>query len=73
MATNTVLDKVMRELAALEEPKMREANERGGDDHGVNLARLRALAKRLNMSSRGGRMARTSSAARAGASRPRES
>lgn len=47
MATNTVLDKVMRELAALEEPKMREANERRGDDHGVNLTRLRALAKRL--------------------------
>ncbi|RPI60131.1 MAG: hypothetical protein EHM50_07960 [Lysobacterales bacterium] len=37
----------MRELAALEEPKMREANERRGDDHGVNLTQLRALAKRL--------------------------
>jgi len=38
---------VMRELAALENPKMREANERRGDDHGVNLTQLRALAKRL--------------------------
>jgi len=38
---------VMRELAALEDPKMREANERRGDDHGVNLTHLRALAKRL--------------------------
>ena len=47
MATNTALDEVMRELAALENPKMREANERRGDDHGVNLTHLRALAKRL--------------------------
>jgi len=47
MATNTALKKVMRELAALEEPKMRDANERRGDDHGVNLTHLRALAKRL--------------------------
>ncbi len=47
MGTNTALDKVMRELAALEEPKMREANESRGDDHGVNLTHLRALAKRL--------------------------
>jgi hypothetical protein len=38
---------VMRELAALDDPKMREANERRGDDHGVNLTHLRALAKRL--------------------------
>ena len=47
MATNTMLKDVMRELAALEEPKMREANERRGDDHGVNLTHLRAVAKRL--------------------------
>jgi hypothetical protein len=33
MSTSTT----MRELAALEDPKMREANERRGDDHGVNL------------------------------------
>ncbi|WP_344865812.1 DNA alkylation repair protein [Planomonospora alba] len=37
----------MAELAALEDPKTRQANERRGDDHGVNLGRLRALAKRL--------------------------
>jgi 3-methyladenine DNA glycosylase AlkD len=47
MSTNILLKDVMRELAALEEPKMREANERRGDDHGVNLTHLRALAKRL--------------------------
>lgn len=35
------------ELAALEDPRMREVNERHGDDHGVNLAKLRAIAKRL--------------------------
>jgi 3-methyladenine DNA glycosylase AlkD len=41
------IDAVMAELAALEEPKMREANEKRGDDHGVNLSKLRAVAKRL--------------------------
>ncbi|MCA9834104.1 MAG: DNA alkylation repair protein [Thermomicrobiales bacterium] len=38
---------VMAELAALEDPKMRAVNERHGDDHGVNLGKLRALAKEL--------------------------
>ncbi|MEU6706212.1 DNA alkylation repair protein [Streptomyces wuyuanensis] len=38
---------VMAELAALADPKTREVNERHGDDHGVNLGKLRALAKRL--------------------------
>ncbi len=38
---------VMAELAALEDPKAREINEKHGDDHGVNLGKLRALAKRL--------------------------
>jgi 3-methyladenine DNA glycosylase AlkD len=47
MSTSTTIKEVMRELAALEDPKMREANERRGDDHGVNLTHLRALAKRL--------------------------
>ncbi|MGW4295884.1 DNA alkylation repair protein [Micromonospora chersina] len=37
----------MAELAALEDPKARQVNERHGDDHGVNLGKLRALAKRL--------------------------
>lgn len=47
MASGKATRDVMRELAALEDPKMRQANERHGDDHGVNLTRLRALAKRL--------------------------
>jgi 3-methyladenine DNA glycosylase AlkD len=47
MSTNATLKDVMRKLAALEEPKMREANQRRGDDHGVNLTHLRALAKPL--------------------------
>ena len=47
MSTSATVKGVMRELAALEDPKMREANERRGDDHGVNLTQLRALAKRL--------------------------
>src|SRR4051795_6325444 len=38
---------VMTELAALEDPRIREVNARHGDDHGVNLGTLRALAKRL--------------------------
>ncbi|MBV1850578.1 DNA alkylation repair protein [Catellatospora tritici] len=37
----------MAELAALEDPRAREVNERHGDDHGVNLGKLRELAKRL--------------------------
>ena len=45
----TTLDEVMAELAALEDPKAREVNERHGDDHGVNLSKLRALAKRLKI------------------------
>ncbi|KAF4406949.1 DNA alkylation repair protein [Streptomyces lycii] len=46
MAGTTVTE-VMAELAELEDPKVREVNERHGDDHGVNLGKLRALAKRL--------------------------
>ncbi|MEU4202161.1 DNA alkylation repair protein [Streptomyces sp. NPDC026294] len=37
----------MAELAALEDPRTRAVNEKYGDDHGVNLGKLRALAKRL--------------------------
>jgi 3-methyladenine DNA glycosylase AlkD len=47
MPKTTTLKDVLRELAALEDPKMREANERRGDDHGVNLTSLRTLAKEL--------------------------
>jgi 3-methyladenine DNA glycosylase AlkD len=43
----TTVAEVMAELAELEDPKAREANEKHGDDHGVNLGKLRALAKRL--------------------------
>ena len=38
---------VLAELAALDDPKMRAVNERHGDDHGVNLTKLRAVAKTL--------------------------
>lgn len=38
---------LLAELAALEDPRMREVNERHGDDHGVNLGKLRAIAKRV--------------------------
>ncbi|UVJ38502.1 DNA alkylation repair protein [Arthrobacter sp. CJ23] len=38
---------LLAELAGLEDPRMREANEKRGDDHGVNLSSLRAVAKRL--------------------------
>ncbi len=40
----TTLAEVMAELAELENPKMGEVNEKHGDDHGVNLGKLRALA-----------------------------
>lgn len=43
----TPVAEVMAELAALEDPKARAVNEKHGDDHGVNLGKLRALAKRL--------------------------
>ncbi|MFF0106315.1 DNA alkylation repair protein [Streptomyces hirsutus] len=45
--TGTTVAEVTAELAELEDPKARVVNERHGDDHGVNLGKLRALAKRL--------------------------
>ncbi|MCK2214433.1 DNA alkylation repair protein [Actinomadura sp. ATCC 31491] len=45
--TETTVSEVLAELAALEDPKIRQVNEKHGDDHGVNLGKLRALAKRL--------------------------
>lgn len=45
--TETTVAEVVAELVELEDPKARAVNERHGDDHGVNLSRLRALAKRL--------------------------
>ncbi|MFE6149341.1 DNA alkylation repair protein [Streptomyces sp. NPDC057889] len=47
MPTGTTVAEVMAELAGLEDPKARAVNEKHGDDHGVNLSKLRALAKRL--------------------------
>ncbi|MFC9114406.1 MULTISPECIES: DNA alkylation repair protein [Streptomyces] len=47
MAEATELTGVMAELAALDDPRIRAVNEKHGDDHGVNLGTLRALAKRL--------------------------
>lgn len=49
MTTTTppTLDDVMAELASLEDPRIREVNQRHGDDHAVNLTKLRAVAKRL--------------------------
>ena len=45
--SQTTVAELMAELAALENPKMRAVNEKHGDDHGVNLSKLRAIAKRL--------------------------
>ncbi|GAA1521929.1 hypothetical protein GCM10009730_32190 [Streptomyces albidochromogenes] len=38
---------VPTELAGLEDARARRVNEKHGDDHGGNLGKLRALAKRL--------------------------
>lgn len=46
-AAGTTVGELLTELAALEDPKIRAVNERHGDDHGVNLGALRAIAKRL--------------------------
>ncbi|MEV8054190.1 DNA alkylation repair protein [Streptomyces bacillaris] len=43
----TAVAEIMAELARLDDPKMRAVNERHGDDHGVHLGKLRAVAKRL--------------------------
>jgi 3-methyladenine DNA glycosylase AlkD len=43
----TMVAELMAELAALQDPRIREVNQKHGDDHGVNLGRLRDLAKRL--------------------------
>src|SRR3954451_12030308 len=46
-APGTTVADVMAELAELEDPRIREVNARHGDDHGVNLTKLRAVATRL--------------------------
>jgi 3-methyladenine DNA glycosylase AlkD len=43
----TTVAEVLAELAALEDPRIREVNARHGDDHAVNLTQLRAVATRL--------------------------
>lgn len=43
----TAVADVLAELAGLEDPKIRAVNEKHGDEHGVNLTQLRAVAKRL--------------------------
>jgi 3-methyladenine DNA glycosylase AlkD len=48
-AMATTVAELMAELAELEDPRSREVNERHGDDHGVNLTKLRAVAKRLKI------------------------
>ncbi|MFE6618950.1 DNA alkylation repair protein [Streptomyces sp. NPDC057740] len=45
--TETTVAEVLAELAELDDPRIRAVNEKHGDDHGVNLGKLRALAKRL--------------------------
>lgn len=44
---DTTTAAVLAELAALEDPRARAVNERHGDDHGVNLTKLRGVAKPL--------------------------
>lgn len=46
-ADEVTLADVTAELAALQDPKILAVNERHGDDHAVNLTRLREVAKRL--------------------------
>ena len=45
--TTPTLDEVMAELSELADARIREVNERHGDDHAVNLTKLRAVAKRV--------------------------
>ncbi|PRZ40417.1 3-methyladenine DNA glycosylase AlkD [Antricoccus suffuscus] len=48
-AAGTTVGEVMAELAELEDPRVREVNARHGDDHGVNLTKLRTVGKRLKI------------------------
>ncbi|SDB83572.1 3-methyladenine DNA glycosylase AlkD [Raineyella antarctica] len=45
--TVTTVAEIMAELAELEDPRVRQVNDRHGDDHAVNLTQLRGVAKRL--------------------------
>lgn len=46
-APEVTVAELMAELAALDDPRIRAVNTKHGDDHGVNLSAMRALAKRL--------------------------
>ena len=59
---DTRVGEVLAELAALEDPRAREVNERHGDDHGVNLTKLRGVAKALNASMPASGMTQTGTA-----------
>ncbi|WP_061962443.1 DNA alkylation repair protein [Demequina flava] len=45
--SDATVPEVLDELAALHDPKILAVNERHGDDHAVNLTKLRAIAKRI--------------------------
>lgn len=47
LGPDSLVEDVQQALAELEDPKARAINERHGDDFGVNLSKLRALAKSL--------------------------
>ncbi|MCX5045737.1 DNA alkylation repair protein [Aldersonia sp. NBC_00410] len=47
VATGMTVSEVMAELAALDDSRVRAVNAKHGDDHGVNLSKLRAFASRL--------------------------
>ncbi|ATY11622.1 DNA alkylation repair protein [Amycolatopsis sp. AA4] len=44
---DATLDGVLDRLAEMDDPRIRAVNENHGDDHSVNLGKLRALAKEL--------------------------
>ena len=46
-ADPATVGELLAELDAVADPKIAEVNERHGDDHAVNLGKLRAIAKRL--------------------------
>lgn len=45
--TSTLVESTLASLEELEDPKILAVNERHGDDHAVNLTKLRAVAKEL--------------------------
>lgn len=49
VSTEPTLASITAKLKAMEDPRTRAVNERHGDDHGVNLGKLRALAKEIKV------------------------